>query len=89
MKDVSWLGFHWAKLRFASDYFDQFHEWALELVQAGKAYVDHQTADQIRQNRGTLTEPGVESPYRDRPVEENMELFRKMKEGYFPKENAS
>ena len=54
MKDVSWLGFHWAKLRFASDYFDQFHEWALELVQAGKAYVDHQTADQIRQNRGTL-----------------------------------
>jgi len=84
MKDVSWLGFHWAKLRFASDYFDQFHEWALELVQAGKAYVDHQTADQIRQNRGTLTEPGVESPYRDRSVEENLELFRKMKEGHFP-----
>lgn len=83
MEDVAWLGFRWANLCFASDYFDQFHEWALELIRAGKAYVDHQTAEEIRKTRGTLKEPGVGSPYRDRPVEENLELFRKMKEGHF------
>ncbi len=84
IEDVTWLGFRWANLRFASDYFEQFHEWALELIEAGKAYVDHQTADEIRENRGTLTKPGVESPYSNRSVEENLMLFRKMKEGHFP-----
>jgi Glutamyl- and glutaminyl-tRNA synthetases len=60
--DVKWLGFKWANLRYASDYFDQFFLWALELVEAGKAYVDHQSPEEIRRTRGTLTEPGVESP---------------------------
>jgi glutaminyl-tRNA synthetase len=82
-EDVSWLGFKWANLRFASDYFDQFYEWALELIDAGKAYVDHQSAEEIRQTRGTLTEPGEESPYRNRFPEENYELFQKMKRGEF------
>lgn len=82
-EDVSWLGFKWANLRFASDYFDQFYEWALELIDAGKAYVDHQSAEEIRQTRGTLTEPGEESPYRNRFPEENFELFQKMKNGEF------
>ena len=83
MEDVGWLGFRWANLRFASDYFDQFLEWAIFLVKAGKAYVDHQSAEEIRNTRGTLTEPGKESPFRDRTVEENLEFFRKMKEGHF------
>lgn len=82
-EDVTWLGFKWANLRFASDYFDQFYEWALELIDAGKAYVDHQSAEEIRQTRGTLTEPGEESPYRNRFPEENFELFQKMKNGEF------
>ncbi len=82
-RDVQWLGFEWANLCFASDYFRQFHEWALELIRAGKAYVDHQTPEAIRAGRGTLTEPGTESPYRNRSVEENLELFRKMKDGEF------
>ncbi len=81
MRDVEWLGFRWNSLRFASDYFHQFYDWALELIQSGKAYVDHQTPDEIRAARGTLTSPGVESPCRDRSVEENLELFRQMKEG--------
>ena len=81
MRDVEWLGFHWNSLRFASDYFHQFYDWALELIHSGKAYVDHQTPDEIRAARGTLTSPGVESPYRDRSVEENLELFGRMKEG--------
>jgi len=80
-KDVQWLGFRWANLRYASDYFDQFYGWALELINAGKAYVDHQTAEEIRQTRGTLTEPGKESPYRNRSVEENLALFEQMKNG--------
>ncbi len=83
-EDVAWLGFRWANLRFASDYFDEFYVWALELVRAGKAYVDHQTAEEIRTNRGTLTEPGKDSPYRSRSVEENLELFGKMKDGKIP-----
>ena len=82
-EDVLWLGFKWANLCFASDYFDQFYEWALELINAGKAYVDHQSAEKIRLNRGTLTEPGKDSPYRNRSVEENLELFKKMKNGEF------
>ena len=81
MRDVQWLGFRWHALRFASDYFQQFYEWALELIHAGKAYVDHQTPDEIRETRGTLTAPGVESPYRNRSVEENLTLFQQMKDG--------
>lgn len=81
MRDVEWLGFHWHSLRFASDYFQQFYEWAVELIESGKAYVDHQTPEEIRGARGTLTEPGVESPYRNRSVEENLELFQQMKDG--------
>ncbi len=82
-EDVRWLGSNWANLCFASDYFDQFYEWALELINAEKAYVDHQSAEEIRLNRGTLTEPGKDSPYRNRSVEENLELFEKMKNGEF------
>ncbi|MFA0887625.1 MAG: glutamine--tRNA ligase/YqeY domain fusion protein [Synergistales bacterium] len=82
-KDVEWLGFRWANLRYASDYFDQFHLWALELIRAGKAYVDHQSPEDIRRTRGTLTEPGVESPWRNRTVEENLDLFERMKNGEF------
>ena len=83
MADVKWLGFDWAELRYASDYFEQFYEWALELIRAGKAYVVDQNADEIRANRGTLTRPGVDSPYRNRGVEENLALFAKMTAGEF------
>lgn len=83
MNDVRWLGFDWAKLCYASDYFDQFHKWAIELIEAGKAYVDDQNADQIRETRGTLTKPGVESPFRSRSVEENLDLFARMTAGEF------
>ena len=82
-RDVSWLGFHWAHLRFASDYFESFHRWALELIEAGRAYVDDQGPEEIRASRGTLTEPGRESPWRNRSVEENRDLFRRMGEGEF------
>lgn len=81
MEDVRWLGFEWENLRFASDYFHQFYEWALELIRAGKAYVDHQTAEEIRETRGTLTSPGKNSPYRDRTPDENLSLFESMKRG--------
>jgi glutaminyl-tRNA synthetase len=84
MKDVRWLGFEWERLCFASDYFGQLYEWALKLIRAGEAYVDDLTADEIRQYRGTLTEPGTDSPYRNRPVEENLDLFVRMKNGEFP-----
>jgi glutaminyl-tRNA synthetase len=83
-KDVRWLGFDWEKLCYASDYFGQLYEWALQLIKAGKAYVDDLTAEEIRQYRGTLTEPGKDSPYRDRSVEENLDLFVRMKNGEFP-----
>src|SRR5579863_1078554 len=83
-KDVRWLGFNWERLCYASDYFGQLYEWALKLIRAGKAYVDDLTADEIRQYRGTLTEPGKNSPYRDRTVEENLDLFVRMKAGEFP-----
>jgi glutaminyl-tRNA synthetase len=82
-KDISWLGANWDELRYASDYFEQFYGWAIELIEKGLAYVDNQTADEIRQQRGTLKQPGTNSPYRDRPVEENLELFEKMKNGEF------
>jgi glutaminyl-tRNA synthetase len=83
--DVHWLGYDWGKnLFYASDYFDRLYEWAEGLIRNGLAYVDDQSQAEIRANRGTLTEPGKNSPYRDRPVEENLDLFRRMKAGEFP-----
>src|SRR6201984_3256179 len=82
--DVNWLGFQWDGLFYASDYFDQLYEWAIKLIKDGKAYVDDLSADEIRKYRGTLTEPGKNSPYRDRSVEENLNLFERMKAGEFP-----
>ena len=83
-EDVRWLGFSWDDhLYYASDYFDRMYEWALELIKKGKAYVDDLTAEQIREYRGTLTEPGKESPYRNRSIEENLDLFERMKKGEF------
>jgi len=84
MEDIQWLGFHWDGLYYASDYFDQLYEWAIKLIKDGKAYVDDLTADQIREHRGTLTQPGKDSPYRTRPIEENLNLFERMKAGEFP-----
>ena len=84
MADVKWLGFEWEGLYYASDYFQQLHDWAVQLIKAGKAYVDDLSADEIRKYRGTLTEPGKESPYRNRSVEENLDLFARMKAGEFP-----
>jgi glutaminyl-tRNA synthetase len=83
-KDVRWLGFDWEKLCYASDYFGQLYEWALQLIRAGKSYVDDLTADEIRQYRGTLTEPGKDSPYRNRAIDENLDLFARMRAGEFP-----
>jgi glutaminyl-tRNA synthetase len=84
-RDVAWLGFEWGRhLYHASDYFEQLYEWAEDLIRAGKAYVDSLSADEIRAYRGTLTEPGKESPYRNRTAEENLDLFRRMREGEFP-----
>jgi glutaminyl-tRNA synthetase len=83
-KDVRWLGFEWDRLCYASDYFGQLYEWAVQLIKAGKAYVDDLTADEIRQHRGTLIEPGQDSPYRNRTIEENLDLFTRMKAGEFP-----
>jgi glutaminyl-tRNA synthetase len=85
MRDVRWLGFDWGNhLHHASDYFEQLYEWAEHLIRAGFAYVDDQTADQIRETRGTLKEPGRDSPFRGRPVDENLDLFRRMHAGEFP-----
>ena len=82
-EDVKWLGFNWNNLYFASDYFDEMYKRAIILIKKGKAYVDDLSADEIRENRGTLTEPGVESPYRNRSIEENLDLFERMKNGEF------
>jgi glutaminyl-tRNA synthetase len=85
MADVRWLGFDWGdRLFFASDYFQQMYDYALHLIKTGKAYVDSLSADEIREYRGTLTKPGKESPYRNRSVEENLDLFQRMKAGEFP-----
>jgi len=85
IEDVRWLGGDWEnRLFYASDYFEQIFQWAVQLIQAGKAYVCDLTADQVRQQRGTLTEPGKESPYRNRSVEENLDLFQRMRAGEFP-----
>lgn len=83
MDDVRWLGFEWDELHHASDYFEQLHDWAVHLIREGHAYVDSQDAETIRQQRGTLTEPGQNSPYRDRPVQENLDLFERMTAGEF------
>ncbi len=84
IEDIRWLGVDWDdRLFFASDYFEQLYEFAVQLIKAGKAYVDDQTADQIRETRGTLTEPGKDSPYRNRSVEENLDLFERMRSGEF------
>ena len=84
MHDVRWLGFDWGThLYFTSDYFEQLYAWAVRLIQDGKAYVDDLTSDEIREYRGTLTEPGHESPYRNRSVEENLDLFARMRAGEF------
>ena len=84
-RDVRWLGFDWgAHLYHASDYFEQLYQWAEHLIHAGKAYVDDQSPDEMRAARGTLTEPGRNSPYRERSVEENLDLFRRMRAGEFP-----
>jgi glutaminyl-tRNA synthetase len=84
MDDVRWLGFDWEdRLYHASDYFDQLHAWAVQLIEAGKAYVCDLTFEEMRQHRGTLTEPGKNSPFRDRTIEENLELFDKMRLGTF------
>jgi glutaminyl-tRNA synthetase len=84
MQDIRWLGFDWGdRLYHASDYFEQLYQWAEQLIRAGKAYVDELTADEMRDYRGTLTEPGRESPYRNRPIEESLDLFRRMRAGEF------
>jgi glutaminyl-tRNA synthetase len=83
-KDVHWLGFEWDGLYYASDYFDQLYEWAIKLINDGKAYVDDLSAEEIRQHRGTLTEPGKDSPHRNRSAAENLDLFERMRKGEFP-----
>lgn len=82
-KDIEWLGFKWDNMYFASDYFDFLYECAIKLIKKGKAYVDDLTSDEIREYRGTLTEPGKNSPYRDRSIEENLDLFKRMTDGEF------
>jgi glutaminyl-tRNA synthetase len=84
-EDIRWLGYDWEEREYyASDYFEQLYQWAVQLIQQGKAYIDHLSADEIREYRGTLTEPGVNSPYRERSVEENLDLFARMRAGEFP-----
>src|ERR1700680_4430177 len=82
-EDVRWLGFNWTELLFASDYFERIYQFAVQLIRQGQAYVDSLTADQIREYRGTLTEPGRNGPYRDRSVDENLDLFARMRAGEF------
>ena len=82
-RDIKWLGFDWAVERYASDYFEQLYDWAVLLIKKGLAYVDDQTQEQIRENRGTVSEPGRPSPWRDRSVEENLDLFERMRKGEF------
>ena len=82
-EDVKWLGFEWANEFYASDYFEQLYEWACEMIRKGLAYVDDQSQEEIRANRGTVSQPGVNSPYRERSVEENLKLFQEMREGKY------
>ncbi len=83
-RDIEWLGFKWAIERYASDYFDQLYDWAVELIKRGAAYVDDQSQEQIRENRGTVSVPGTNSPFRERTIEENLRLFTEMKDGKHP-----
>src|SRR5699024_2820862 len=83
-RDVEWLGFNWAKECYTSDYFQQLYDWAVELIKSGDAYVDSQTSEEIAKQKGTPTQAGEASPYRDRSVEENLELFAAMKNGETP-----
>ena len=83
-EDIRWLGFNWAGEYYASDYFQQLYDWAVVLIKKGLAYVDDQTQEEIRANRGTVQQPGVDSPWRNRSVEENLDLFERMKNGEFP-----
>ncbi len=83
-EDARWLGIQWVKVTFASDYFDRLYEWAVRLIKKGLAYVDDQSPEEVSATRGTLTEPGKESPYRNRPAEENLDLLERMKKGEFP-----
>ncbi len=84
-EDIRWLGYDWGEREYyASDYFEQLYEWAVELIKKGKAYVDDQSPEELSRTRGSLTEPGIESPYRNRSVEENLELFERMRKGEFP-----
>ncbi|MBR6245736.1 MAG: glutamine--tRNA ligase, partial [Bacteroidales bacterium] len=83
-QDIAWLGFKWDKELYASDYFDQLYAWAEELIQRGLAYVDDQNQEEIRLGRGTVDKPGTPSPWRDRSVEENLDLFARMRAGEFP-----
>ena len=82
-EDIKWLGFQWEKECYASDYFDQLYEWAEQMIMRGQAYVDDQTLEEMRENRGTVDQPGKDSPWRDRSVEENLRLFREMKAGKY------
>ena len=82
-EDIEWLGFHWNNIYYASDYFQQLYDFAIELIQEGKAYVDEQSSELIAQQKGTPTQPGVESPYRNRPIEESLDLFQRMNAGEF------
>ncbi len=84
IRDVHWLGYEWAGLYYASDYFDQLYQWAVQLIKSGNAYVCDLSAEEVRLYRGSLTEPGRESPYRNRSVEENLDLFERMRAGEFP-----
>ena len=82
-EDIEWLGFHWGNIYYASDYFQQVWDFAVKLIKEGKAYVDEQSAEVIAQQKGTPTQPGINSPFRDRPIEESLDLFRRMNEGEF------
>lgn len=84
-RDVQWLGFQWDRECYASDYFQQLYDWAVELIQKDKAYVDSQSSEEMAKQKGTPTQPGTESPFRNRSVEENLDLFTRMKQGEFPK----
>lgn len=83
-KDVEWLGYQWAEERYASDYFQELYDWAVEFIKNGKAYVDSQSSEDMAKQKGTPSQPGTDSPYRNRSVEENLDLFEKMKNGEFP-----
>lgn len=83
MEDIKWLGYDWANIYYASDYFGQLWDFAVNLIKEGKAYIDEQSAEEIAKQKGTPTQPGINSPYRDRPIEESLDLFKKMNEGVF------